>query len=72
MNGISNNACSVILKMPATPRNTTITEKYLDLVKEKYAEPKEEEILGSYINEKEMKKGSKSATGKEIGTAQYS
>ena len=28
-----------------------ITEKYLDLVKEKYAEPKEEEILGFYVNE---------------------
>ena len=50
----------------------------------KYAEPKEEEILGSYVNEKplnsimplgletETKRGSKSATGKEIGTARYS
>ena len=46
--------------------------KYVDLVKEKYAEPQKEEILGSYVNEKETKNGSKSATGKEIGTARYS
>ena len=71
MNGISNNACLVILKMPATLRNTTITEKYFDFVKEKYAKPKQEEILCSYVNERETKKGNKSATGKEIGTARY-
>ena len=42
--------CSVIMKMPATLRNTKITEKYLEMVKEKYAEPNEEEILGCYVN----------------------
>ena len=36
--------------MPATLRNTTITEKYFNLVKEKYAKPKEEGNLGSYVN----------------------
>ena len=41
-NGI---ACLVVTRMPATRRNTEITEKFLTLVKELYAEPKEEEIL---------------------------
>lgn len=44
-------ACLVIAKMPATLRNTKIAEKYLSLVKEKYTEPKEEEVLGTYVDE---------------------
>ena len=52
--------------MPTTLRKTTLTEKYLDLVKEIYDEPKEEEILASYVNEKVRQMGSKLATGKGI------
>ena len=37
--------------MPATRKNTEITEKYLTLVKELYAELKEEEILGCFVDE---------------------
>ena len=44
-------ACFVVTRMPATQRKTEITEKYLTLVKELYAEPKEEEILGCFIGE---------------------
>ena len=44
-------ACLVVTRMPATRRNTEITEKYLTLVKELYAEPKEEEILGCFADE---------------------
>ena len=44
-------ACLVVTRMPATQRNTEITEKYLTLVKELYAELKEEEILGCFVDE---------------------
>ena len=44
-------ACFVVTRMPATRRNTEITEKYLTLVKELYAELKEEEILGCFVDE---------------------
>ena len=44
-------ACLVVTRMPATRRNTEITESYLTLVKEIYAEPKEEEIIGCFVDE---------------------
>ena len=43
-------AYSVIMKTPATLRNAKIAEKYLEIVKEKCAEPNGEEILGCYVN----------------------
>ena len=42
-------ACLVVVTMPATLRNAKITERYMQLVKELYADPKDEEILGSFI-----------------------
>ena len=44
-------ACLVVTRIPATRRNTEITEKYLTLVKGLYAEPKKEEILGWFVDE---------------------
>ena len=44
-------ACLVVIRLPASQRNTEITEKYLTLVKELYIEPKEEEILGGFVDE---------------------
>ena len=35
-------ACLVVTRMPSTRGNTEITEKYLTLVKELYAEPKKQ------------------------------
>ena len=34
--------CLISFKMPATLKNTQLAEKYLELVNQKYAEPKEE------------------------------
>ena len=44
-------ACLVVTRMSSTRRNTKITEKYLTLVKELYAEPKEEQILGCFVDD---------------------
>ena len=44
-------ACLVVIRLPALQRNTEITEKYLTLVKELYVKPKEEEILGGFVDE---------------------
>ena len=44
-------ACLVVTRMPATRRNTEITEKFLTLVKELYAEPKQEEIFGWFVDD---------------------
>ena len=35
--------------MPTTLINIKLAEKYLELVKEKYTEPKNEEILGCFV-----------------------
>ena len=43
--------CLVTVKTPATLKNTELADKYLELVKERYTEPKNEEILGSFVNE---------------------
>ena len=43
--------CLISIKMAATLKNTQLAEKYLELVNQKYAEPKEEEILGSFVIE---------------------
>ena len=43
--------CLVTVKTPATLKNTQLAEKYFELVKERYTEPKNEEILGSFVNE---------------------
>ena len=44
-------ACQCFVRMPATLRNVKITEKYLQLVKVLYTDPKEEEILGCFVTE---------------------
>ena len=44
-------ACLVVTRMSSTRRNTEITEKYLTLVKELYAKPKEEQTLGCFIDD---------------------
>ena len=44
-------ACLVTARIPATMKNTEIAELYIKLVKERYTEPKEEEILGCYVTD---------------------
>ena len=46
-------ACLVTAKIPATLKNSKLGEKYLELVKSKYTEPKNEEILGCFVTEAE-------------------
>ena len=42
-------ACLVRVRIPATLKNTKLTEKYLELVRETYTKPKNEEILGCFV-----------------------
>ena len=42
-------ACKVTVKMVATVKNHMLIERYLQLVKTLYAEPKNEVILGSFF-----------------------
>ena len=42
-------SCGIIVTMPGTIDNQLISEKYKKLVCEKYAEPKEEVIIGSFL-----------------------
>ena len=42
-------SCDIIVTMPGTIDNQLILEKYKKLVCEKYAEPKEEVIIGSFL-----------------------
>ena len=44
-------ACLVTVKIPATKKNTEIAELYIELVRERYSNPKEEDILGCFITE---------------------
>lgn len=44
-------ACLVTVRIPATKKNTEIAELYIELVEERYADPKEEEILGCYVTD---------------------
>ena len=44
-------ACLVTVKIPATKKNTEIAELYIELVRERYTNPKEEDILGCFITE---------------------
>jgi len=37
--------------MPSTLKNAQLVERYLQLVKDRYTEPKDEKILGSFITE---------------------
>ena len=43
--------CIVYFKMPSTFKNAQLAERYLQLVKDRYTEPKDEKILGSFITE---------------------
>ena len=44
-------ACTVFFRMPSALKNAQLAERYLQLVKERYTEPKDEKILGSFITE---------------------
>ena len=44
-------ACLVTVRIPATKKNSEIVELYIELVRERYTIPKEEEILGCFIAE---------------------
>ena len=39
----------VRVRIPATLKNTQLAEKYLELVRERYTEPKNEEIVGCFV-----------------------
>ena len=41
--------CLVTVKTPTTLKNTNLVEKYLELVKEKYTEPKNEKTIGCFV-----------------------
>ena len=42
-------ACLVRVRIPATLKGTKFAEKYLDFVRERYTEPKNEKILGCFV-----------------------
>ena len=42
-------ACLARVRLPATLKNTKLAEKYLELVRERYTEPNNEEILGCFV-----------------------
>ena len=42
-------ACLVRVRIPATLKNTKLAEKYLELVRESYTKPKNEEILCFFV-----------------------
>ena len=42
-------ACLVTVKMPATLKTLSLQKKYLELVKEKYTEPKNKKILCFFV-----------------------
>ena len=44
-------ACLVTVKIPATMKNTQLAERYIELVRERYTEPKNEEIMGCYVTD---------------------
>ena len=43
--------CTVNFKMPSTLKSAQLAERYLKLVQERYTEPPNEKILGSFVNE---------------------
>ena len=42
-------ACLVRTRIPATLKNTKLAEKYLELFRERYIEPENEEIIGCFV-----------------------
>ena len=42
-------ACKVIVKLPGTVRNHLLMDRYVEIVKVNYIEPKHEVILGSFL-----------------------
>ena len=42
-------ACSVRARIPMTLKNTNLTEKYLELARDRYTKPKNEESLGCFV-----------------------
>ena len=42
-------ACKVTVRMPGTIKNHMLMDRYLELVRKLYAEPKDEIILGSFL-----------------------
>ena len=43
--------CTAFFSMPSTLENEQLAERYLQLVKERYSEPPNEKIFGSFITE---------------------
>ena len=48
--------CTVVVKMPGTVKNQLLMGRYLETVKELYAEPKNEVILGSFLTPVQQQK----------------
>ena len=49
VNGGTEIACLVRVRIPATLKNTKLAEKYLELVRERYTEPNNDKILGCFV-----------------------
>ena len=43
--------CTVNFRMPSTFKDAQLAERYLKFVQERYTEPHNEEILGSFVSE---------------------
>ena len=48
--GVLEIPCKIEATMPGTVRNHMLLERYIQLVEELYVEPKEEQILGSFLH----------------------
>ena len=61
-------ACSVRARIPMTLKNTNLSEKYLELARDRYTKPKNEESLGCFVTNTgtDMGKKSKLLYGKKI------
>ena len=49
VNGGTEIACLVRVRIPATLKNTKLAEKYLELVRERYTKPNNDKILGCFV-----------------------
>ena len=60
-------ACKVTVKIPGTCVNILLMEKYKQLVQQLYIEPKNEEILGSFLQANETVDGVEAQRGLKKG-----
>ena len=60
-------ACKVTVKIPGTCVNILLMEKYKQLVQQLYIEPKNEEILGSFLQANETVDGVEAQPGLKKG-----